>query len=43
MLSSPGALLFYGVDKRANRQIIIELVQNDIKENNGVFPENVIH
>jgi hypothetical protein len=27
------------MDKRANRQMIAELVQSDIKENNGVFPE----
>jgi hypothetical protein len=27
------------MDKRSNRQMIAELVQNDIKENNGVFPE----
>ncbi len=27
------------MDKRANRQMIAELVQNDIKENNGEFPE----
>ncbi len=25
--------------KRANRQMIAELVQNDSEENNGVFPE----
>ncbi len=28
------------MDKRANRQMISELVQNDIKKNKGVFPEN---
>ena len=27
------------MDKRADRQMIAELVENDIKENNGVFPE----
>jgi len=27
------------MDKRANRKMIAELVQNDIKKNNGVFPE----
>jgi hypothetical protein len=28
------------IDKLSNRKMIAELVQNDIKENNGVFPEN---
>ena len=28
------------MDQRANRQMIAELVENDIKENDGVFPEN---
>ncbi len=28
------------MDKRSNRQMIAELVQNDIKVNNGIFPEN---
>ena len=27
------------MDKRSNRQMLAERVQNDIKENNGVFPE----
>jgi len=27
------------IDKLSNRKMIAELVQNDIKENNGVFPE----
>ncbi len=27
------------MDKRSNRQMIADLVQNDTKENNGVFPE----
>ena len=27
------------MDKRADRQMIAELVENEIKENNGVFPE----
>jgi hypothetical protein len=27
------------MDKRSNRQMIAERVQNDIKENNGIFPE----
>jgi len=27
------------IDKRSNRQMIAKLVQTDIKENNGVFPE----
>jgi len=27
------------MDNRSNRQMIAKLVQNDIKENNGVFPE----
>ena len=27
------------MDKRSNRQMIADLVQNDIKENNGIFPE----
>ncbi len=27
------------MDKRSNRRMIAELVQNDIKENNGTFPE----
>lgn len=27
------------MDNRLNRQLLAELVQNDIKENNGVFPE----
>jgi len=27
------------MDKQSNRQMIAELVQNDIKENKGVFPE----
>jgi hypothetical protein len=27
------------MDKLSNRKMIAELVQNDIKENNGVFPE----
>ncbi len=27
------------MDKRPNRQMIAELVQNDSEENNGVFPE----
>ena len=29
------------MDKRSNRQMIAELVQNDIKENNGVFPRKI--
>jgi len=28
------------MDKRANREMISELVQNNIKRNNGVFPED---
>ena len=28
------------MDKRANREMISELVQSDIKKNNGVFPED---
>ncbi len=27
------------MDKRSKRQMLAERVQNDIKENNGVFPE----
>jgi len=27
------------MDKRSNRQMIVELVQKDIKENNGLFPK----
>ena len=27
------------IDKRSNQQMIAKLVQTDIKENNGVFPE----
>ncbi len=27
------------LDSRSNRQMIVDLVQNDIKQNNGVFPE----
>ena len=27
------------MDKRSNRQMLAERVQNDIKENNGIFPE----
>jgi hypothetical protein len=27
------------MDKRSNRKMVAELVQNDIKENKGVFPE----
>ena len=27
------------MDKRTNRQMVAELVQNDIKENSGTFPE----
>jgi len=27
------------MDKRSNREMIAELVRNDIKGNNGVFPE----
>jgi len=27
------------MNKRSNRQMLAERVQNDIKENNGVFPE----
>ncbi len=27
------------MDKRSNRQMIADLVQNDIKDNNGTFPE----
>jgi hypothetical protein len=27
------------MDKRSNREMIAELVQNEIKENSGVFPE----
>lgn len=28
------------MDKRSNRKMVVDLVQNDIKENNGVFPDN---
>ncbi len=28
------------MDKRSNRQMLAELVQKDIKENKGIFPEN---
>ena len=31
------------MDKRSNRQMIIDLVQNDIKKNKGVFPRRKIH
>jgi hypothetical protein len=27
------------MDKRSNREMIAEFVQNDIKDNNGIFPE----
>ncbi len=27
------------MDKRSNREMIAKLVQNDIKANNGIFPE----
>jgi hypothetical protein len=27
------------MDKRSNREMIATLVQNDIKDNDGVFPE----
>ncbi len=27
------------MDKRSNREMIAELVQNDIKGNDGIFPE----
>jgi hypothetical protein len=27
------------MDKRSNRQTIVDVVQNDIKQNNGIFPE----
>ena len=27
------------MDKRSNRKMVAELVQNDIKESKGVFPE----
>jgi len=27
------------IDKRVNRQMISDLVQNDIKKNKGFFPE----
>jgi len=28
------------MDKRANRQMVIDLVQKEIEKNDGVFPEN---
>jgi len=27
------------MDKQSNRKMVADLVQNDIKENNGVFPD----